>query len=156
MDVIRVSVFIRTGRSPFYQMQYRDPDTDNKVSRSTGEKKKRDAERVAAKWEAELNEGRYARRLGRMQWLDFRRQYEDEVLASLAERTDDKVTSVFNVLERTINPRRLGDLDGNSLSRYQKLLREQGRAETTIKGHLAHILAALSWAEDKKLIASVP
>jgi integrase len=43
-----------------------------------------------------------------------------------------------------------------TLGRYQAQLRQDGRAETTIKGHLAHILAALNWAKSKKLIYEVP
>ena len=58
MNEIKVSVFRRKKRSPYYQMQYRDPATDNKVTKSTGELKKRDALRKAGKWEAELREGR--------------------------------------------------------------------------------------------------
>ena len=99
MNEIKVSVFRRKKRSPYYRMQYRDPETDNKVSRSTGEQKKRDANRVAAKWEAELRDGRDTRRLGRMPWGEFRRLYEDEVLSALADKTDVKVCGVFNVLE---------------------------------------------------------
>ena len=152
---IKVSVFRRDGQKIYY-MQYRDPVTGDKVRRSTRKMTKRDAERTAAKWEAELIEGRAKKLLGRMPWTEFRQLYEDEVVASLAERTDDKITSVFNVLERTIKPTRLSDLNESNLSRYQAELRGQGRAETTIKGHLAHILAALNWANDKKLVGDVP
>ncbi len=158
MHEIKVSVFKRKGknRSPYYQMQYRDPDTDTKVGKSTGQLKKRDADRVAAKWEAELREGRDTKRSGRMPWSEFRRLYEDEVLASLADKTDVKVSGVFNVFERFITPKRLADMNEETLGRYQSHLRQQGRAESTIKGHLAHIKAALMWAKDRKLIHTVP
>jgi hypothetical protein len=105
MQEIKVSIFNRKGRTPYYQMQFRDAETGDKVTRSTGEQKKRDAERVAAKWEAELRDGRDTKRLGRMPWAEFRRLYEDEVLTSLADRTDEKVTGVFNVFERFIKPK---------------------------------------------------
>ena len=91
-----------------------------------------------------------------MPWAEFRRLYEDEVLASLADNTDVKVSGVLNVLERVIKPKRLADVNEETLGRYQSHLRQQGRAESTIKGHLSHIRAALSWAKGRKLIHSVP
>jgi hypothetical protein len=64
MDTIKVTV-VEFGDRKHYQMQYRDPNTRRKVTRSTevertGNKKERTAaERAAAKWEDELREGRY-------------------------------------------------------------------------------------------------
>src|SRR5690606_21136307 len=42
------------------------------------------------------------------------------------------------------------------LSYYQSKLRERGLAEVTIVGHLAYIRAALRWAVEMGLLASVP
>ena len=93
MDDIKVSIFKRSGdgRTRFYQMQYRDPVAGRKVSKSTGETRRREAERKAAKWEAELREGR-RQKSGKTTWQDFRSRYEDEKLASLAEQTERKVS----------------------------------------------------------------
>ena len=154
-DTIKASVFRKEGRK-FLYMQYRDPDSGDKVCKSTKQIKRREAERVAAKWETEVNEGREQKRFGRMPWPEFRRLYEDEVLPGLAERTDEKVCGVFNVLERLAKPSRLCDLNEAKLSAYQSSLRKLGRAETTIKGHLAHIKAALNWAVDQGMLNEVP
>lgn len=62
----------------------------------------------------------------------------------------------MNVFERLMKPRRLCDISSDTLSRYQKLLREEGRSENTIKSHLAHIRAALSWAKSVNLLKEVP
>ena len=64
-------------------MRYRDPVTGKQVQRSTGANKKREAERIAAKWEAELRERRYQKR-NRMTWADFRDRYQQERLSTLA------------------------------------------------------------------------
>ncbi len=73
MAEIKVKV-VEFGDRKHYQMQYVDPVTRKKKTRSTGvvktslKKDRTEAERVAAKWEAELREGRYVtrvRRLGR-------------------------------------------------------------------------------------------
>ena len=44
------------GRKSLY-MRYQHPVTGRQITRSTGTKKKREAERAAAKWEAELRAG---------------------------------------------------------------------------------------------------
>jgi len=51
------------------------------VQRSTGTTKQRDAERKAAKWEAELREGRYQKRC-KMSWEDFRTYVEHNIVAT--------------------------------------------------------------------------
>ena len=53
---------------------------------------------------------------------------------------------VFNTVEELLKPTRLRDLTADRLSHYQRRLREMGRHETTIDGHLAHLVAALNWA----------
>lgn len=143
-DEIRVSV-VQFGDRPTLQMQYRDPYTRRKVTRSAKTSNRRDAERFAAKWEAELREGRY-QRPSRITWEAFRERYEAEVLPSLAKTTDEKVSTVFNMVERLISPYALRDLTAERISVYQAKLRELGRSETTIKGHTAHLMAALKWA----------
>jgi site-specific recombinase XerD len=55
-----------------------------------------------------------------------------------------------------LNPVRLRDLTEQRLSHYQAELRRKGLAESTIKGHLAHLGAALSWAERVGLLDAVP
>ena len=154
-DEIKVSTFKRSGRKVWY-MQYRDPFTGDKVVQSTKKTTKRDAERAAAKWEKSLREGKDTRD-GKATWQDFRRRYEDEVLPGLKDRTDDKVAGVFNVFERTMRPRLLCHITADMLSKYAAELRRLGRSEATIRGHMAHIHAALTWAmETPKLIRSVP
>ena len=51
---------------------------------------------------------------------------------------------------------RLCDLNEESLNRYQNWLRQNGRSESTIKGHLAHIKSSLSSAKNHKLILATP
>ena len=69
-DEIKVTVLERK-RNKYLYAQYRDPDTGQKVCRSTGTRVRREAERFAAKWEAEVNEGRWKRTM-RINWEDFR------------------------------------------------------------------------------------
>ena len=80
-------------------MQFQDPVTGRKQTKSTGierasrKRERTEAERVAAKWEAELREGRY-QDTSKITWSEFRARFESEVLNSLADTTDDKVSGV--------------------------------------------------------------
>ena len=81
---IRVRVF-SMGRKHFY-MRYLHPQT-RKVAetKSTHCTRRKDAERVAAKWEHDLREGRY-KPPSKVTWQEFRERYEAEALPSLASR----------------------------------------------------------------------
>ncbi len=169
-DQIKVTIFLPARRKA-YQMRYRHPDTGRFVMRSCKTTVRRDAERAAGKWEAELRAGKYKSPL-RTSWADFREKYESEVLPGLAERTDQKVGGVFNAVERILNPTKLRELTAERLSYFQSVLREERatvvgddgqpeeritrRSENTIKGVLAHLLAALNWAKDVGLLIEVP
>ncbi len=150
---IKVHV-VNYGRKHLY-MRYRDPVTGKAVTRTTGKSRRRDAERVAAKWDADLQEGRYKSPL-KVSWIEFRHRYEDEVLSGLASKTVSKVDVVFGMMERFLNPQKLSSLTAGVISRLQNELRKEGLAETTIKGHMAHLKAALNWGKSVGLLHEVP
>jgi integrase len=123
---------------------------------NTGLKRDRvEAERVAAKWEAELREGRY-HDPSRITWEEFRRRYEDEVLSGLKDTTFLKVAGVFNAIERILNPQHLRDVTSDRLSYFLAQQREAGLAESTIAGNRAHLRAAFQWAVTVKLLLTGP
>ena len=72
-DQIKVHVVMFADRANL-MMRYTDPISGKQVARSTGTSRKRDAERIAAKWEAELREGRY-NKPNRLEWAEFRERY---------------------------------------------------------------------------------
>ena len=154
MEEIKVQVVTFKGRTNL-MLRYVDPMTGKQVHKSSGCTKRKEAERAAAKWEAELREGRYFAG-SKMLWSDFRTRYEDEVLAGRAKATDHKVSGVFNSVERILSPKRLCDLTAQRLSYFQSKLREAGRAESTIKSCLAHLRSALNWAVGQSILATAP
>ena len=160
MDSIKVKV-VEFGDRQHFQMQFVDPVTRKKKTRSTGvlrdgsKKARAEAAKAAGKWEAELREGRY-HAAGKITWPEFRQRYEDEVLASLAVGTDQKVGTVCNALEKAISPGKLGDLTAERLSYFQAKLRESGISESTIESYLAHLQAALQWAVSMGMLATAP
>jgi integrase len=160
MNEITVSVVEFADRKHF-QMQFRDPVTGRKKTRSTqvertGLKRQRtEAERVAAKWESELREGRY-HSASKVTWEDFRQRYEDEALPRLSTETAKKVQTAFDLVERILKPNRLSDLTAEALSRWIVKVQAEGRSEATVAIYCRHLRAAISWALDMGLITAVP
>ena len=155
-DGIHVHVIDR-GRKNLY-LRFVDPLDGKAFERSSGTSRRRDAERLAAKWEAELREGR-SRPAGRITWSEFRQRYEDEHLTSLSAQTDRSVCGTFNVAENhlpILRSGRLATLDEARISTLQKSLRTDGLSEATIAKHMRHLRAALNWAKRQGLIERVP
>ena len=136
-------------------MRYKDPITSLLVKRTTGTSKRKEAERIAHKWEAEVNEGR-DQRPNKISWDAFRECCEAEKLSGLAKKTRDAFASAFNHLERVINPKKLSAVTSATLSRFQAELRKEGMKETTIAVHLRHLKAALNWAVSMGMLHQKP
>lgn len=132
-----------------------DPVTGRQHARSTGTPVKREAERLAAKWEAELRDGKY-RPTTRTSWEDFRERYEKEKGASLAENSLSATVSAFNHLERVLNPAKLSAVTASAMSQFQASLRKEGMKDSTISTHLRHLRAAFAWAVSMELIPKAP
>lgn len=152
---------VEFGDRKHYQLQWFDPITQKKKTKSsgiekTGRKRERDAaEKEAGKLEDSLRAGRY-RHSGKVRWADFRRRYQDEALASLAASTEKKGCLILDLVERELSPKWLSDLTAHRLSHVQKLWRDKGLSEHTIKGYFATLLSALNWGQRMGLLAKVP
>lgn len=180
-ETIKVHVVDR-GRK-FLYLRYFDPMTGKPVERSSGCKSKKEAQKEAGKWEDELRDGRYKPR-SRITWAEFRQRYEDEVLPGLKRTTDVKVSGVFEAVERILAPEKLSSVTAERISHLVKVLRSEQmtvevkvkitgdngrkrvekrktvktvvRSESTIRGHLATLKAALNWASEQKMLNEVP
>lgn len=148
-------VVVRYPDRPNFMMRYADPVTGRQRAKSTRTKVRREAERMAAKWEAELLAGQY-RPPCNISWEDFRERYEMEKAAALAVNTANAASTAFNHLERVIDPKYLGVLNSVVLSQFQAKLRKEGMKPTTIATHLRHLRAALSWAVSMQMLPAVP
>jgi integrase len=136
-------------------MRYHCRDTGRLVERSTGASNRREAEKIAAKWEAELQEGRYSKP-SHMTWAAFREHYAANALPGLAARTDETYESTLNVFERICNPQKLSDVTTGRVTAFVTALRTQGKAEATIAHHLRHLKAILRWGNREGLLVVVP
>ena len=151
---IRVHV-VDYGIDRNLMMRYTDPATGRQHARSTGTRKRRDAEKAAAVWEAELRAGQY-KPDGRIPWQVFRQRYNEQHLARLKERSDIRATGVLSMFEQICHPATLSDVTPQMRSNYPTPLRKNGRAENTITTHTATIRAALQWAVDLGFLRELP
>lgn len=161
---IRVNV-IDYGR-PHLMLRYRDPATGKQHSRSSGTSSPREAERLAAQWEADINAKRWVPG-ERMGWQVFLDRYRTLLLPSLAKGTAKLYTDVMATFERIASPAFLDSITPVMLSEYAASLRSQPivspvqklarkRSETTIDGHLRTIHSALTWAHSQGFLLHVP
>ena len=152
---------VEFGDRPYYQLQWSDPITQRKRTKTTSVKRtglvreRKLAERLAAELEAQLQAGAGGLP-SRLAWAEFRERYEREVVPGLAKQTGVKIRVVFDRVEKELNPTRLRDVTEARLSHLVVRLREDGVAETTIAAYLAHLKAALNWAVRQKLLVVRP
>jgi integrase len=152
----RITVYmLRPKDRPFFKLEYLDPETGRRKSKSTKTADPDEADRARADWEYELNHG-LAREPSKMPWERFRQTYEEEKLAGAREATRKKAGYVFDAFEELARPQALGKITERTLSRYGVQLREKGMKAATIQGHLAYLRAALRWAADQRLIPAAP
>lgn len=153
-DQIKVHV-VRYSHQSNLVMRYRDPVTSRQVVRSTGTPKKRDAERAAAKWEAELREGRY-QKLSRTTWEEFREQYSRDVLDGLKASTATTYDATLNVFERLRRPVKLVEVTTPNLTAFVTDLRAQVSSPATIARHLRALMVAMRRAHREGLLLTLP
>ncbi|MCG6157115.1 tyrosine-type recombinase/integrase [Rubinisphaera margarita] len=151
---MNISVYKPKDRAN-YMAQWSDPITGRLVRKSTGTPVKRDAERIAGQLLKELESGTYHNDV-RITWEAFRERFDDEYLPGVTNSTAARYRTVFNTLERHINPKLLASLNESTLSRFQSLCRKDGNSEATIKANVVHLHAALNWAVEQKLIPRAP
>jgi integrase len=151
-----ISVLVmRPGDRKTWTMYFVDPLTGKRVRRSTGTTQRRGAERNAAAWEKELNEGG-APNAPRLTWAEFRDRYDAEKLAGMSPRTGEAVDTAFNHLERLIAPQYLRGINEAVIGQFVARLRQERMRETTIASHLVTVRAALRWAAKHKLLSHAP
>jgi integrase len=153
MPDLAYSVFRPTGRAKFY-VEWTDPRTNRRIRKTTAKTVERDAQRVARRiideWEVERS------RAGNEGWVRFREAYAEEVLPSLAKETQRLYGTVFNAIEKHLNPATLADVTSRELSRLQAIWRRQPLEEATIRTYLAHLGKALQWAHRQGFLSDLP
>lgn len=151
----RVSV-VKKSRYRFLMLRYRPADGPEQL-RSSGTTVRREAERAAARWEAELADSlAHASRPGSTSWAEFVDRYERQSLWGLADASALRADLVLRRFAREMAPQTVGDVTSAVVSTFASGLRGAGLAEATIESYLLQLHAALSWAWQTDLIPALP
>jgi integrase len=143
-------------------LQWHDPDTGKRRSKSAGTNDPKEAEKARADLEYELSHGRY-QEASRMTWDRFRELFEAEHAAGTRENTRKSYQATLDAFERLCKPKGLHTITERTISQFVAALRkEPGRARqstiqtSTIKVRLQFLHTALSWAVTQKMLPHVP
>jgi integrase len=159
----RIHVWVQRFKDrPTLVLQWLDPETRRRKSRSAETDDEGEAERKRADLEYELNHGKY-QEPSTLDWEGFRQLFEDEYLGGVRERTREKYETVLDVFEAIVNPTKLRGITERTLSLFVKGMRERkrpggkvGLAPMTMKNYLIALKAALGWAVEQKMLPAMP
>jgi integrase len=160
----RVTVYVlRPKDRATMQLQWVDPDTGKRKSRSAKTTDEKAAEQARAGLEYELNNGRY-QEASRMTWERFRESFEEEYAAQRRADTRRNYRVAFDLFESVCAPKALRSVTERTLSAFAAgLLRGKGRGckadgrmASTVRVRLQFLRTALRWAAEQKLIPEVP
>jgi integrase len=149
---IRVWVIFKKGKRNL-ALRWNDPRTRKTVEKSSGTSDRREAERIAALLEQDLQDGF---RFNKLSWDDFCLRYEKEKLVTLSEKSQGAWVTASNWLEKLMPPRYVQDIDASYISLFTAKLREHVANEVSVASYLRVIRAALNWAERMEIIWSAP
>ena len=158
----------RPAGRPF-QLRYLCPIEGREVRTSTGTRDEQETQRQKAELEAKLLLGLDTKpkkviRGPNMPWEDFRQQYSEIQLSTIADKSAIDSDSRLDIAERIVRPRRLADLASTDiLHRLQSQLlagahsrKNRPRSPHTVKSHMKSILAALNWAHLQGWLDAAP
>lgn len=147
-------IIVKRSRDKFYYLKYTCPITGEKFEKSSGVTTEKDARKCAGEWQAELRAG--GGKSSSAKWPEFRLRYEEDKVFGLRTRTQDKICSMFNVIEETMNPDNVRRITPQWLTTLQKRLLDGGREPSTVESICRHLKAALNWAREQNIIQQVP
>jgi integrase len=159
----RVTVWVQRFKDrPALVLQWIDPGTGKRKSKSAGTDDAKEAEQRRADLEYELNHGRH-QEAHRMSWERFRELFEAEHVAGLRRKTRDKYENALNLFEEVCRPQRLSAVNERVLSQFVAGLRaracrggRQGLAPSSIAAVLRYVRHSLRWAAGQRLLPECP
>lgn len=156
MATERVRVWVQKFNDRrFPMLQWVDPETGRRRSKSAGTDDAKAIERARADLEYELNNDLH-RDKSRMTWDRFVEIYAEEKLAEHGKSNRQRAMTTFASYDAAMRPRTLGAINERTISAYVGKLRERGSAPATIHCHLRYLKTALRWAATQKLIGAAP
>jgi integrase len=147
----------------YLMLQWLDPVTGKRKSRSAETNNPIGAERKRAELEYELNHGLY-KEASNMSWERFRATFEEEYVAGRRLNTRRNFTATLDLFEKICNPKRLRSIDERTVSVFTSGMRKEpgrrkgseGMMPSSIKVRLQYLHTALSWVVHQGLMLKVP
>jgi integrase len=158
-----VTVWVQNfGDRPYPVLQWHDPDTGSRKSKSAETCNPIGVERARSALEYELNHGLY-RQAASMSWERFRQLFEAEFVATRRPDTRRNYRIALDLFEQICHPRTLRSVNERMVSAYRAgLFARPGvhpgttMAESSVKVRLQFLRTALAWAARQKLLPDVP
>jgi integrase len=152
----RVIVWVQNrGDRDHLSLEWHDPATGKRKSKSAGTCNPLEAEKRRADLEYELNHGLHTQASG-MSWERFRELFEEEHIAFRRPSTKDNYSAAFDGFEKLCAPRSLRSVSERTASAFAAAMQKAGLAVGTIRQRLTLLRTALRWACGQKLIPEVP
>jgi integrase len=158
----RVTVWVQRFKDRRHLMlQWTDPETGRRKSKSAETDDPDKAEQARADLEYELNHGKY-QEASRMTWERFRELFEDEYLSNLRGGTRERYDDVFDLFEELCHPTSLKGVTERTVSAFAAGMRKKptyrrvGMMPSTIRVNLQSLHTALSWAVRQKMLPECP
>jgi hypothetical protein len=125
MQEKRITVYVLwPDDRPSAQLQWVDPDTGRRKSKSARTADPDAAETARSDLEYELNHGKY-QEASRMSWERFRELFEEEYVAGTKPKSRAAFAQVLDRFERLCNPRLLRGVSERTLSSFVASMRRE-------------------------------
>jgi integrase len=160
----RVTVWVqRFADRSTLMLQWIDPETGRRKSKSAGTADEGEAEAKRVDLESDLNNGRH-QEASRMTWERFRELFEVEYVAPLRIDTRDNYAATLNLFETLCDPQSLRSINARTVSRFAAGMRatpgkvkgSTGMMPSSIKVRLQFLHTALAWAVQQGMLPAVP
>lgn len=152
-----IAVYKRSG-SPNFYCQIRDPETGRVLgTRSTGERRKREALIAAERLAKEILDADGDDEIEVLTFDEFAERYERDHLSKQRETTQADARTTIRMIREVLKPRLIRHLAKSTrIAEFETHLRESGIAPYTIKKHLSNVRKFLRYAHRLELIERVP
>jgi integrase len=146
---------------PHLVLQWHDPETGQRKSKTAGTCNPLEAEKRRADLEYELNHGLHAEP-SRVSWERFRELFEAEYVAGLRPNTRRNHRNTLDLFEELCRPKRLQGVTERTVSAFVAAMRtrptrgREGMAPSSMAVRLEFLRTALSWAVGQRLLPAVP
>jgi integrase len=154
----RITVWVQRFKDrPNLMLQWIDPVTGRRKSRSAETRDPDKAEQARADLEYELTHGTYVKP-SKLTWEAFRDALEDEYLPRRAPGTRTVYHAALNLFEEICNPRLVRAISTRTVSAFEAGLRKRGGRKggmepSTIKVRLQFLHSVLAWGEEQGFLA---